>query len=66
MWLKWIDSPVIISFDHRPLPISTIPFPATTICPITKSKSDIFNYTRIYRLMAKLDGNDAQTPNETE
>lgn len=66
MWLKFIDTPVIISFDHRPLSISDIPFPATTICPIAKSKSNIFNYTHVYRLMTKLDGSDTRAPNETE
>lgn len=66
MWLEWINSPVIISFDHRPLDISDIPFPATTICPITKSKTSIFNYTHVYRLMTKLDGEDTRSPNQTE
>lgn len=66
MWLKWSENPVIISFDHRPLHISSVPFPATTICPMTKTKSDIFNYTRVYRLIAHLEDNDEQAPSETE
>lgn len=66
MWLKWVENPVIISIDHRPLHISTIPFPATTICPIIKSRADIFNYTHVYRLIARLEGNDERAPNETE
>lgn len=66
MWQKWVDCPVIVSFDHRPLTISVIPFPATTICPFIKTKSDVFNYTRVYRLLSRLEGVDERTPNETE
>lgn len=65
-WCKWEESPVIISFDHKPLSISEIPLPATTICPMTKIKADNFNYTRGYRLMTKLDESSEQALNETE
>lgn len=64
MWQKWKENPVIISFDHRPLHISAIPFPSMTICPLTKSRSEIFQYSHVYRLMTKLDGTRAA--NQTE
>lgn len=33
---KWEGRPVIVSFDDKSTPISTIPFPAITICPTNK------------------------------
>lgn len=66
LWLKWRENPVIISFDHKMLSISEIPFPATTICPIIKSRNDKFNYTHVYRLMHRLDENSSRAITETE
>lgn len=67
MWMEWSENPVIISFDHRPLHISAVPFPAATICPVVKSDKDIFNYTSVYRTLAKLDGDNGQPAlNQTE
>lgn len=66
MWLEWSENPVIISFDHRSSHKSVVPFPALTICPMTKIKSNTFNYTQIYRSIAKLDGNNHRIPNQTE
>lgn len=66
LWLKWQENPVIISFDHTLLSIGEIPFPAITLCPLTRSRMDKFNYTKVYRLMYKLDGNSSRVPNETE
>lgn len=66
MWQKWAEFPVIISFDHQPLTISAVPFPATTICPFIKTKANVFNYTRVYRLISHLEENDQLAPNETE
>lgn len=66
LWLKWQENPVIISFDHTLLSIGEIPFPAITLCPLTRSRMDKFNYTNVYRLMYKLDGNSSRMPNETE
>lgn len=65
-WQKYHDSPVIITFDHRPLTIAAVPFPAATICPFIKTKCAIFNYTRVYRLLSRLEGDDERAPNETE
>ena len=47
-WSKWNRSPVIVSFDNELSPIWKIPFPAITICPETKAKMDIFNFTKAY------------------
>lgn len=66
MWLKWDDHPVLMSLNRERLPISVVPFPAMTICPLAKSRADIFDYTNVYRRMTKLDGNKTRVSNETE
>ena len=33
---RYIESPVLMSFDSSPRPISEIPFPAITICNMNK------------------------------
>ena len=40
---KWEKSPVILTFDEKPIPISSIPFPAVTICPEVKFSRKLFN-----------------------
>lgn len=45
---KWVTSPVIVSFAKSPTPVWQVPFPAVTICPVTKSKQTIFNFTDLY------------------
>ncbi|XP_061393669.1 pickpocket protein 28-like [Musca vetustissima] len=35
---KWNDTPVIVSFSERSIPVSDIPFPAITICPEIRRK----------------------------
>lgn len=64
--LKWKENPVIVSFDNKLLSIGEIPFPAMTICPLTKSNTDKFNYTKVYRSLFKLDGENSQTTTEEE
>ncbi|XP_055321191.1 pickpocket protein 28-like, partial [Sitodiplosis mosellana] len=66
VWLKWRDSPIIITFDNKPTLIGDIPFTAVTICPLTKTSSKKFNYTDVYRSMFKLDGNDSRKVSENE
>ena len=44
---KWQSNPVIVSFDESAIPVSTIPFPAVTICPGTMFKKNVFNLTKI-------------------
>ncbi|XP_065161255.1 pickpocket protein 28-like [Atheta coriaria] len=45
---KWDRSPVIVSFATKQTPIWQIPFPAVTICPETKSRQSVFNFTESY------------------
>lgn len=47
---KWQKSPVIVSFAERYTRVSEIPFPAVTICPETKARSSLLNFTYLYNL----------------
>lgn len=51
IWDKWNQSPVIVSFAERSTPVWQIPFPAVTICPETKAKTGLLNFTEIYHLI---------------
>lgn len=45
VYTKWDESPVIVSFDTMETRISSIPFPAVTICPQAKSMLKKYNHT---------------------
>ncbi|CAH2014693.1 unnamed protein product [Acanthoscelides obtectus] len=50
---RFITSPVIVSFATKESPLYTIPFPAVTICPMTKAKKSVYDFTRgVYRFKA--------------
>lgn len=40
--------------------IGEVPFPAITVCPLTKSSAVKFNYTDVYRAIFKLDGDNSR------
>ncbi|CAH2092889.1 unnamed protein product [Euphydryas editha] len=44
VWVKWNDSPVIVSFAETSTPVWQIPYPAVTLCPDAKVIKKI-NYT---------------------
>ncbi|KAL1396786.1 hypothetical protein pipiens_010269 [Culex pipiens pipiens] len=44
-YVKWVQTPVIVSFAEKSTPVWQIPFPAVTICPQTKVQSKKFNFT---------------------
>lgn len=46
-YVKWDNSPVLVSFATSQTPIWKIPFPAITICPESKFKREIFNFTDV-------------------
>uniref|UniRef100_A0A182MR04 Pickpocket n=1 Tax=Anopheles culicifacies TaxID=139723 RepID=A0A182MR04_9DIPT len=46
---KWRRDPVVVTFAEKPTSIYDIPFPAITICPITKVKSSVLNFTAVYQ-----------------
>ncbi|KAF2887320.1 hypothetical protein ILUMI_18853 [Ignelater luminosus] len=47
-YIKWKTSPVIVSFAKSPTPVWQVPFPAVTICPETKVRQRVFNFTDAY------------------
>lgn len=50
---RWSDDPLIVSLTDKPEPVWEIPFPAVTICPETKTKTSIFNFTEYYQMSIK-------------
>lgn len=46
--MKWVQSPVIVSFAEKSTPIWEIPFPAVTICPETKTYANKLNFTDVF------------------
>nr|CAH7742091.1 unnamed protein product [Callosobruchus chinensis] len=44
--LRFMSSPIMVSFSTKESPINSVPFPAVTICPVTKAKKSIFNFTK--------------------
>ncbi|XP_074030573.1 sodium channel protein Nach-like [Leptinotarsa decemlineata] len=42
---KYEENPFIVNFATRESPISIIPFPAVTICPVVKATRKKFNFT---------------------
>lgn len=53
VWSRMYSDPLIVSLSDKPEPIWEIPFPAVTICPETKSKQTVFNFTRMYNVLMK-------------
>ncbi|XP_063916762.1 pickpocket protein 28-like [Zophobas morio] len=47
-WLKWDQSPVLVSFAQSPTPVWQVPFPAITICSETKTRQRVYNFTDYY------------------
>ncbi|EFA00686.2 Pickpocket protein 28-like Protein [Tribolium castaneum] len=48
-YIKWETSPVIVSFATKETAVWQIPFPAVTICPESKTRASVFNYTYYFR-----------------
>uniref|UniRef100_A0A6P7FZG4 Pickpocket protein 28-like n=1 Tax=Diabrotica virgifera virgifera TaxID=50390 RepID=A0A6P7FZG4_DIAVI len=49
VYKKWLRAPVIVSFATKETPIYSIPFPAVTICPETKSTQSLYSHMGIVR-----------------
>ncbi|XP_055382467.1 pickpocket protein 28-like [Condylostylus longicornis] len=57
IWDKWTLNPVIVSFAEKSTPVWQIPFPAVTVCPETKARRSVFNFTDVYYKIAYEMGN---------
>jgi acid-sensing ion channel, other len=66
LYSKWNRSPVIVSFSEKMTPIKEIPFPALTICPLSKFDHQMINFTDSYvKFMYELEyGEKILTPEE--
>lgn len=47
-WIKWDQTPVLVSFAQSPTPVWQVPFPAITICSETKIRQRVYNFTDYY------------------
>ncbi|XP_073811879.1 pickpocket protein 28-like [Musca autumnalis] len=69
IYIKWCDTPVIVSFSEKSTPIWSIPFPAVTICPETKRalKETDKNYGQMLEMFYNdyLPGGEKLTTNYT-
>lgn len=52
-WMKWIESPVTMSYSENEVLISEIPFPAVTICPATKTSKEKLDLVAIYTTLKR-------------
>lgn len=48
-WLKWIETPVIVTFSEKSTPVWNIPFPTVTICTDIKIRRTNFDYTSVWQ-----------------
>jgi amiloride-sensitive sodium channel len=53
MWIKYNQTPVFVNVALDPAPVWKVPFPAITICPETKIKQRIYNFTDYYHKVMK-------------
>lgn len=51
MYEKWDENPVTIVYGSELMPVSTIPFPAITICSQSKSRTGTLNMTWALQMM---------------
>ncbi|XP_072944583.1 pickpocket protein 28-like [Epargyreus clarus] len=66
VWIKWDESPVMVSFAESLTPAWQIPFPAITICFQSKASSKRFNFTKYYKLYDEEDTKANLTEKETQ
>ncbi|XP_055320058.1 pickpocket protein 28-like [Sitodiplosis mosellana] len=52
-WLKWQNTPVIVTFSEESTPVYEIPFPTVTICTDIKMKQTKLNFTDVWHKLNK-------------
>ncbi|XP_065075657.1 pickpocket protein 28-like [Ochlerotatus camptorhynchus] len=63
---KWDQTPVIVSFNEKSTPVWQIPFPAVTICPQTKVKSGMLNFSQDFNDFTNMDPEEQENFNRTD
>lgn len=53
---RWERGPLFIGYAEKSQPIWDIPFPAVTICPETKAKTSLVNFTDAYHILMEANG----------
>ncbi|XP_055629359.1 pickpocket protein 28-like [Toxorhynchites rutilus septentrionalis] len=51
VYVKWDQTPVIVSFNEKSTPVWQIPFPAITVCPETKTKFKYLDFTEAFHMV---------------
>ena len=64
IYSRWQEKPVVINYADRPTLVSEIPFPAVTICPLTKTSVNRMNITAAIEKIYKHNLADYYTANE--
>lgn len=57
IYIKWQETPVIVSFAETSTPVWQIPFPAVTICPETKVSKEELDFSEAFRKLKTLKNN---------
>lgn len=47
IYSHWDTNPVLMTFSEKPISVTQIPFPAVTICPLTKINRKALNFTEM-------------------
>jgi acid-sensing ion channel, other len=50
IYKKWETNPVLVTLAEKATPISQIPFPAVTVCPMTKLNKQVINFTELCQM----------------
>lgn len=62
--IDWHQNPVKLVFADKPTPISKIPFPAITVCPMNIADSEKVNANSIEDFIERGESNDSDEGDE--
>lgn len=62
-WMKWKENPVLLQYNEVDVPIFKIRFPVITICPETKTRKSVFDFTKAYQELL-INGSTNMDPKE--
>ncbi|KAF6207773.1 hypothetical protein GE061_016221 [Apolygus lucorum] len=67
VWVKWNNSPVIMSTAETAMPIWEIPFPSITVCSTIQSDVESFNFSKHFtQMIENIENGDNITKNISE
>ncbi|XP_075972067.1 pickpocket protein 28-like [Anticarsia gemmatalis] len=62
VFIKWKSSPVIVTVSEQLVPVGKVPFPSVTICPQSKIRPQVYNYTEEYAKYVNIFQKRKKTP----